>query len=254
MTFKKRLLTYALAIATSILRPPFAEAQMSAESEPRDTERQYSFSPVTISGFGSPLTASYKRLQRGVISFHENSQLAPLALLKFSVSDPEQNSTPLILRLELNDDHWLPIDVDAKGDFVLPTITDPQMETAQIVANRRKGVARIEPRVTSPGLEEGARRLGDIRLTCSVRWAIYGNDAPLALRAMTALTDGPCNNRFIRMYLIPQSNEKLKKFTLQEGSRKFDLVEDVMQRGLVIPLHDQSWTNEALVVSKLNLE
>ena len=243
-----------LFISIILLWPLFTNAQNLVDSSSDKSNVETEFSTVTITGFGNALAASYERLQRGVSAFNANSQLAPLAVLKFRVSESEKNNIPLALRLELDDGHWLPIEVDVEGYFVLPEITGPQVKTAQIVANRKNGIAKIEPNTTSPGLAVGTSRLGDLRLTCSVRWAIYGEDAPLALRAMTALTDGPCNNRLIRMYVMPRAGEKTKKIFLQEGNRKLELVEDGIRRGFITPLHDQSWSNEARSVSEFNPE
>lgn len=237
---KRVCIICGLIIANITVWLPPAKAQTSSEANHGQSKPDYEFAPVTINAYGNPLTASYERLQRGVEAFKANANLAPSAPLKFWVFEQKKDDNIFILRLELDEEHWLPIETDDRGDFVLPVITGPQVKTGKIVVNRKNGFAQIDPWIRTYGLEKGTQRLGDLRLMCAVRWAIYGEDAPLALRVMIAFTNGPCNNRSIRIYVDLHTTNLSKGIFLQEGNRKMEITEDGIRKGFVIPLHDLS--------------
>ena len=204
-----------------------------------------SFAPVTVQGLLHPATASYAKLLRGVAAAHAHRQLAPMATLKFRVVDKTPSTKPLSLRLE-TDAKVIPIAVDSDGMFVLPTPEEAGAHEGELVANRPSGDLLIDPIVSTPGYPPEVARMGDRRLWCQVVYAIDKDGLPPRVQELISGGQGPCTNSRIKIYSVARG-DVLKTAELSEGSRQLSLTINPQTNGFSVPMHDPSWSNEALL-------
>jgi hypothetical protein len=187
---------------------------------------------------------SYARLLDGVATFNAKHSLAPGSVLYFVAHDQSTSTQPLQLKIETAD-NTIPIDIDAKGRFVLPIIDITKVEVGDVVSNRRAGQLEITPRVLSPGADEDARPLGDYRLQCEVNWTIKKHDALLFRRVVVELA-GACTSPSITTTWA--TRRKLRDVELSFGDRAAAIAPLSDGMSFQLPLYDTSWPDEARVV------
>lgn len=151
-------------------------------------------SSVNIKGIRDPDWKPYSAMLKGVHRFEEKHALAPDATLRFILqprrADVDMNA--LQLRLE-GDDASVPIALEEKSIFSLPAEQDPLLAKADLTLNRKAGSVRWIPYIRSATASDTSRRLGDLRLTCEVHWAIDKDTLPFAMRTTLSALGGPCN-------------------------------------------------------------
>jgi hypothetical protein len=125
---------------------------------------------VAVPATRDPVDKSYRRMLRGMDRFaREKAALAPGATLRFRLL-PRLAGTPMegIEMKVVGDTLAIPVPVDADNSFTLERDERAWREDAALVANRRTASMTWRADVRSPGVPEGMRRLGDLRLECRV--------------------------------------------------------------------------------------
>jgi hypothetical protein len=154
---------------------------------------------VTVPYTRDPVDKSYRKMIEGMQRFRRDHALAPQATLRFQLLPrvPTVNMHGITLRV-VGDHISIPVPVAPDNTFVLPYNEQALREDAVVVANRKSTSMTWRARVVSPGVPEGMRRLGDLRLECRV-----GMDAGLVSNSSTLFgwlsdaltgTDKVCNS------------------------------------------------------------
>lgn len=220
-------------------------ARSGEPTTPQEPANLQHFSPVLVQGLGNPATTSYASLLRGVKAFHDNHAMAPTADLKFRVTELVSSSVPLKLRIE-TEDRVIPIEVDDEGFFVLPDPVSVGAMDGDLVANRHSGTAHVGPAIRSAGFNNERFRFGDVRLWCEVVSAIKRDEIPLPVRMMVALKGPICKNSRIKIFRVELKHAVLGG-NLSEGTMQVNLQVDASNNKVYFPLHDTTWSNEAIV-------
>lgn len=125
---------------------------------------------VAVTSTRDPVDKSYRRMIRGMDRFaREAPAMAPGATLRFRLL-PRRPGTRMegIEMKVVGDTVSLPVAVSADNGFTLERDERAWREDAALVANRRTASMTWRADVRSPGVPEGMRRLGDLRLECRV--------------------------------------------------------------------------------------
>lgn len=214
--------------------------QAAAITEPPQT--------VVVSSIRDPALQPYRRMVRGLDAWDANRALAPTASLRFELWTADGRVADVNgLKLHLSGDRLnMEIPIDADATFVLPRSQEAYDDNADLVANKKSGQIRWRPRVRTPGVPEGTRRLGDLRLECRVSTAVRHEEIPFLHRAAALAAGGICNMPMaVFTYRAPQ---RLAAATLVSGERRVALKLHDNGAGYQVPLRDKSWSNEAVVM------
>lgn len=125
---------------------------------------------VAVTSTRDPVDKSYRRMLRGMDRFARDAPaLAPGAALRFRLLPRLAGTRMDGIELKVvGDTLSLPVPVDADNGFTLARDERAWREDAALVANRRTASMTWRADVRSPGVPEGMRRLGDLRLECLV--------------------------------------------------------------------------------------
>lgn len=190
---KSFLLPVLLAVPLSTA---FAQ-QASSDAAPQRVE---------VSNTRDPELRSYTQMAKGLQAERDKHQLAPDSTLYF-ILIPKSSRIKLdglTMRLA-SDDNSIPIPIDADGKFHLPLIEQARDGEYDLLLNKPKGQFLIRPYVKSPNLAPDAKRLGDLRLECEVRWAIERQDVSTVFRIFVKAlgTGDPCTSRAVAVGFYP---------------------------------------------------
>lgn len=125
---------------------------------------------VSVTSTRDPVDKSYRKMVRGMERFvREQPALAPAATLRFRLLPrlPGTGMTGIELKV-VGDTVSLPVPVAPDNSFTLARDERALREDAALVANRRTTSMTWRADVRSPGVPDGMRRLGDLRLECLV--------------------------------------------------------------------------------------
>jgi hypothetical protein len=125
---------------------------------------------VAVTSTRDPVDKSYRRMVRGMDRFaRQQPALAPGATLRFRLL-PRLATTHMegIELKVVGDTLAVPVPVAPDNSFTLDRNDAAQREDAALVANRRTTSMTWRADVRSPGVPDGMRRLGDLRLECLV--------------------------------------------------------------------------------------
>lgn len=205
---------------------------------------------VEVTGTRDPELKSYRHMLAGLDAFEKHHSLAPKADLRFLLRPQQPDVSLEGIRLSITGkDTDIDLPVDAQGMFSLPRSQPAADEDAAMVVNRKKGSFRWAPSVHSPGVPEGARRLGDLRLECEVRWGVEYEELPFMMRNLFRLAGGPCNSSHISVnFPAPPGAES---FTMLRGDKMLTkpVVKDKAGRAFFTPpLDDDWWPDDQMVV------
>lgn len=225
---------------------------------------------VTVPYTRDPVDKSYRKMIAGMERFERDHALAPRASLRFRLLPrlPTVKMSGITLRI-IGDHITIPVPVAADNSFVLPYNEQALREDAAVVANRKTTSMTWRAQVTTPGLPEGTRRLGDLRLECRVGMdaGLISNSSPLFgwLSHALTTTEQVCNN--------PEGNylffaeRPLFSVTLRAGARTevlpFKMLyaggeqtremlpycdcQVLVDRTYYAPIWDKSWPDDTLV-------
>lgn len=221
----------------------------SASAETGPPQPEVKFSTVAITSIRDPDWKSFKRMKAGEEAFNRLHQLAPNAPLYF-ILRPQQKGlsfSGVKITVEI-DDVSLPVPVDARGRFQLPDVQRENLEAAQLLLNKKKGLYRWRPDIHTPGIPANARRLGDLRLECEVRWAVEADDLSFMDRNIFRMAGGPCHADFVKV-IFPAPRAILQAKMVSANGKKSLLADVVDDDSLYysVPLHDKDWPDETLV-------
>jgi hypothetical protein len=181
---------------------------------------------VHINAMKNPELKSYRAIVAGLDKFDDLHALAPnVPQLRFQVDargkgEKSPSAEPLVARIAA-DDFSIPLTLDQDLRFSVPRSRAAYDAKAELILNRKKHEARVEPYVRTPGLAEDRYRMGDVRLDCQVKIAIAKEEIPF------------------------WANGALSSATLREGARSLPL--EVEGKSFRLPIGDTSWGNDAMI-------
>ena len=147
---------------------------------------------ITVSATRDPVDKSYRKMIKGMDRFEREHALAPAASLRFRLL-PRLSTAKMqgITVRVAGDNITLPVAVAEDNSFVLPRNAQALREDAAVLANRKTDSMTWRVSVHTPGLPQGVRRLGDLRLECRVGMdaGLISNSAPIFGWLSNLLTD-----------------------------------------------------------------
>ena len=154
---------------------------------------------VVVSAVRDPVDKSYRKMIKGMDRFEREHALAPAASLRFRLLPRLSTAKMRGITLRVaGDTITVPVAVADDNSFVLPRNAQALREDAAVLANRKTDSMTWRVSVNTPGLAEGVRRLGDLRLECKVGMdaGLISNSAPIFgwLSNLLADTDKVCSS------------------------------------------------------------
>lgn len=226
---------------------------------------------VVVTATRDPVDKSYRKMVRGMDRFaRQQGILAPGAMLRFRLLPrlPGVRMRGIVLKV-VGDTVTLPVPIAADNSFTLERDERAWREDAALLANRRTTSMTWRADVRSPGVPDGQRRLGDLRLECLVGMeaGLVSNNAHLFAWLSNLLTDpdqvcaSPDGN-----YLF-FTERPLFAVTLQAGPRSAQLppralyaggtqgaadlpycdCQVLLDRSYYAPLWDRGWPDDTLL-------
>jgi hypothetical protein len=257
----RRLLVFVL---TPVLGLGCALSAQAQTSEPP-------MQTVIVKNTRDPVDKSYRKMVKGMDRFEREHALAPQAALRFRLLPrlPNADMTGITLRIA-GDTVSQPITVAPDNSFALTRNAQLLREDAAVLANRKTASMTWRASIMSPGVPEGKRRLGDLRLECKVGMdaGLVSNTSPMFAWLSDALTstEAVCGQ--------PEGNyvffteRPLFSVTLRAGDRSevlpFKMLyagggkhpeelpycdcQVLLDRSYYAPIWDASWPDDTLVV------
>ncbi|MGB9992432.1 hypothetical protein [Pseudoduganella rhizocola] len=206
---------------------------------------------VEIKGVRNPELKTYRVMLAGLDAFDDYHAFAPNAPeVRFRLRsrvDKDTNLDDLAIRLS-GDTVSLPLPLDENKSFALPRNEQAESEDAEIVANKPKGGIRWQPDVRTPGVPDGMRRLGDLRLECRVLIATAKKEIGFMLTAFinsVLLTTDWCGDEKIQ--LATPVPKKIAGATLLHDGQRIALKIADRGKGYLPPLADKRYPDDALI-------
>ncbi len=232
-------LKIAVLAALAVLPP----ALHGAEAEPE-------MQAVFVSGTKDPDWKTYKAFLAGMKLFDDKKVLAPAAPLRFVLRPRSEGARVkgVTMNIEAGDGVKIPVEIAADGTFALPRDEAAAEKGAEIVLSKKRNTLSWRPAIHTPGVPGDARRLGDLRLECFVRWSIEQADLLALFRSTINAFGGPCTTAAIKVDYI--SVKPLSAVYLVAGTRREKLADKwIEENGHVYlpPVHDASWPDDALL-------
>lgn len=207
---------------------------------------------VLINAVRGPELKSYRHMSAGLDAFDQHHALAPDAphvrfRLRALNRNPAPDMTALALRIAGNSIS-IPLPIAHDHSFSLPRNDLAFDEDADLVLNKKRGDYRWDAVVNTPGVPEGMRRLGDLRLECQVAVAVGKKELNLMQRALVATVLGGTDwCRSGKMEMSMSSRRKIANATLIAGARRVSL--KISDHGLTYstPPESEGFPDDALV-------
>ncbi|UMR32529.1 hypothetical protein MJ904_10295 [Massilia sp. MB5] len=224
-----------------------------------------------MSNTRNPVDKSYRKMVRGMERFaREQPRLAPGASLRFRLLPrlPSVQLDDVTLHI-VGDTLSLPVTLASDHSFTLERNDAALREDAALIANRKTSSLTWRADVRSPGVPEGMRRLGDLRLECLVGMeaGLVSNNARLFawLSDWLASSERVCTAADGNYLFF--SERPLFSVTLQAGERRAVLsfrqqyaggtqdastlpycdCQVLLDRSYYAPLWDASWPDDTLL-------
>ncbi|MTV37640.1 hypothetical protein [Duganella radicis] len=225
---------------------------------------------VTVPATRDPVDKSYRKMIAGMDLFERQHALAPRATLRFQLL-PRLATTQLegITLRVAGDTVSLPVPVAADHSFTLERNAQALKEDAALIASRKTSTLTWRAQVRSPGVPEGMRRLGDLRLECrvGVEAGLLSNNAHLFawLSDMFTSADSVCNapdGNYLFFADGPVTGITLFDGNLSanlpptalhaggtqtEASLPYCDCQVLLDRAYYAPIWDQRWSDETLL-------
>jgi hypothetical protein len=226
---------------------------------------------VVVTATRDPVDKSYRKMVRGMERFaRQQAALAPGATLRFRLLPrlPGTRMEGIVLKV-VGDTVTLPVAVAPDNSFTLERDERAWREDAALVANRRTTSMTWRAEVRSPGVPDGQRRLGDLRLECLVGMeaGLISNNAHLFTWLADMLTDpdkvcGTADGNYLFFTERPVFAVTLRaggrgaqlppRFLYAGGSQApADLpycdCQVLLDRSYYAPLWDRSWPDDTLL-------
>jgi hypothetical protein len=249
-TMKSPLLLWACVAAALSLssQAPAADAEAASPAIGASAPEAAS-QAVYVVGSKDPDWKTYRAYVAGLTIHEKMKALAPQAPLRFLLRPQTATAdlNGLTMRI-VGENTRIAVPIAPDGTFAMPLDTAAAADGAEIVLNRRKGLFRWRPDIHSPGVPAGARRLGDLRLECEVRWAIEQEEVPALMRTVFNAAGGACHSRQIQVDFL--STRPIAALELIAGNRRQAVAADRIEPGGQIympPLDDASWPDDTLL-------
>ncbi|MBC3872681.1 hypothetical protein [Undibacterium flavidum] len=202
---------------------------------------------VEISSYKGPELRSYAQMLKGLIAYREQHQLAPDSELYFILIPKSKNVAVQGLTMRLaSDETSVNIPIDAGGKFQLPLIELKKDDEYDLILNKPKGQFYIKPYVKSANLPDDAKRLGDLRLECQVRWAIEKQDVSVVFNTYVKLlaSGNPCTSRTVAVHFFAPSDAKFVTLDTAKSTFSYEIRPD---KQYTLPIWDTALSDEGLV-------
>jgi hypothetical protein len=224
---------------------------------------------VEVPNTRSPVDKSYRKMLQGVQRFKREQVLAPQATLRFRLLPRQPGTSMQGIKLKIvGDSSSMDVPIAADNSFTLERNEQLWREDAAVLANRKTLSMTWRAEVRSPGVPDGMRRLGDLRLECLVGMeaGLVSNNAHLFawldeyLRSPDQVCSAPDGN-----YLF-FTERPLFSITLQSGARRATLpfhalyagnppaaempycdCQVLLERSYFAPVWDRSWPDDTLL-------
>jgi len=214
---------------------------------------------VHINAMKNPELKSYRAIVAGLDKFDDLHALAPaVPQLRFQAEvrgkgEKSPSAEPLVARIAA-DDFSIPLVLDQDLRFAVPRSQAAYDAKAELILNRKKHEARVEPYVRTPGLADDRYRMGDVRLDCQVKVAIAKDEIPFwangLINSILLTTDwcswfkGETPKGGNRVW-GHKAGAALSAATLRDGARSMPL--EVEGKSFRLPIGDTSWSNDATI-------
>lgn len=228
---------------------------------------------VTLAATRDPVDKSYRKMLASMDIFERHHALAPQATLRFQLL-PRLPSTQLdgITLRVAGDTVSLPVTVAPDHTFTLARngqAAQAAQEDAALIASRKTSTLTWRAQVRSPGVPEGMRRLGDLRLEClvGVEAGLLSNNAQMFawLGALLTSPERVCNNADGNYLFFAE--RPVYAVTLRDGERRAALpfnalyaggtqtpstlpycdCQVLLDRSYYAPVWDRSWSDDTLL-------
>jgi hypothetical protein len=215
----------------------------------KDAETAKELDTVQVNALRDPDFRTYRAFVAGLDAFDGKHALAPAGSLRFLLRPGVAGTSieGVTIRIAGNETS-IGVPLAADGSFVMPRNQAALDDDAEILLNRKKGSFRWRPDVRTPDVPANARRLGDLRLECEVRWAVERKDMSFARRTMFSALGGPCGSK--RVHVMQLAPRAISGYRMVAGERSETAPAEAVQADrmtYVVPLHDASWPDDALV-------
>lgn len=210
---------------------------------------------VLVNAVRGPELKSYRFMSAGLDAFDEHRRLAPDApnvrfRLRPLSTNPSLDMSNLALRIA-GDSISVPLPIAADNTFLLPRNDTAFSEDADLVLNKKRADYRWDAMVNTPGVPEGMRRVGDLRMECQVIIAIAKKNLNLIERAFAATVfGGPDWCKSERMEMGTRTTRKVASATLVSGASRVGLKLSDDGMGYRTPPESEAYPNDALVEVK----
>lgn len=201
---------------------------------------------VEIKGIRDPDWKPYSAMLKGVEKFKDKHALAPNAELKFILMPRRPDVDMQGLQLKLEDgENSVAIPLNEMKVFTLPVDPSLLKSKAELTLNRKARLVRWLPYIRSAATTDTTRRLGDLRLTCEVHWAIDKEVMPLAARAVIGSLGGACNSFTKKISYSFEEAKRIVSATITYKGKR----EPIPVKGdtFTPPLSDEDWGDDSLI-------
>jgi len=252
---ERRLLTFALALVATA-----AHAQPASRPEAQ-------LGRVELQGEAA--TAREKKtlgqLFKAEALFEKHHALAPAATLKFKVYARTQADAAPSLELGLMTPAGRrPLVLDAEDRFVIDPAWHALDERTEVRSRLADGRVTWRPDIRTPGLPEGERRLGDLRLQCRVAFGsgvargtdFFGGLFSFAFDDCWDRDWSPSNFADRPVFAVTLVHgerrmvvsERLLHGLRDDGGPRYDWGYSLRERMFRLPMGDTSWPDDTRVV------
>lgn len=225
---------------------------------------------ITVQSTRDPVDKSYRKMLKGMDRFERDHAFAPQSNLRFRLlpRQPGIDMQGVTLKI-VGDTITIPVPLAPDNSFAPPRNEQALREDAALVANRKATSMSWRALVVTPGLPEGTRRLGDLRLECRAGMdsGLISNDPQIIawLSNMLYDTDKVCSTPDGNYLFF--TDRPLFGVTLHHGERRETLPLKMLYAGgeqtaasrvycdcqvmldktYYAPLWDQSWPDDTLL-------
>lgn len=201
-----------------------------------------------------PMAWSFRLLETAQRVFDKEApKKAPGASMSFRL--PKVEATSAGNQVEIIDgSHHIPLTMPSSTSFVLKSDTPIRDSDALVVVNRDFPKGEFNHplvQVRSPGLENGAKRMGDLRVACAAQVAMAKAESfkfRAALAGASLFGLDLCEKQ-LKVNEVDAPSDPYDTLTVEEGGRRL-----VMQATApeLTRLGDKAWSDDARITYTLN--
>lgn len=186
---------------------PAPSPKPAAAPEP-EPEPAQNGKAIVIRALRDPEGMAYASFVEAQTTYADNRRYAPDAPLLFQMRTHGGGFDGLRLTIT-GDNTSITVPYDGMGQFTLPYDAAALRDAAVVMTDKRRGAIYWLPVVRTPGLPQDTQRLGDLRLSCRVSWALERAHASVGTKMMTLLMGG-CNSSTYNTLALPQPGMRVR--------------------------------------------